>query len=66
MLGKYVNTGYIYTNFTSIPTNHYQLIIRFSIAYIGTWIAPANLQLNANFGLWTDVAFNIPYACTNF
>jgi hypothetical protein len=35
--GTYVNTDYIFKNFTNINTEHYELIIRFNVGYFGTW-----------------------------
>lgn len=35
--GQYVAGDYLEKSFTNLPTNHFQLIIRFAIAYIGFW-----------------------------
>lgn len=35
--GTYTNADYIYKNFTGIPLNHYALVVRFSVGYIGQW-----------------------------
>ena len=43
--GKYVDYDYIAKNYTSIPINHYEIVIRFSIGYIGTWNSTDNLNL---------------------
>jgi hypothetical protein len=36
--GQYIYTDYISKNFTSIPINHYELVVRFGIGFIGTWL----------------------------
>lgn len=43
--GKYVNSDYLSKNFTGIGANHYELVIRFNVGYIGTWSSSDNLQL---------------------
>jgi hypothetical protein len=35
--GRYSNTDWISKNFTGIGANHYELVIRFSVGYMGTW-----------------------------
>lgn len=36
--GQYVAGDYISKTFTNFPLNHYQIIVRFGIGYIGTWV----------------------------
>ena len=43
--GQYVNTDFIEKNFTNILTEHYELIIRFGVGYIGTWTNVDQLQI---------------------
>lgn len=43
--GQYIDTDYISKNFTNINASHYQLVIRFSVGYIGTWSATQHLKL---------------------
>lgn len=35
--GQYTNYDSLYKNFTNIPLNHYALVIRYSVGYIGNW-----------------------------
>lgn len=35
--GQYTNQDYLFKNYTTIALNHYAVVIRFSIGYIGTW-----------------------------
>jgi hypothetical protein len=45
MSGGYVDYDWIAKNYTKIPVNHYNLIIRFSVGYIGTWSPSDDLNL---------------------
>ena len=33
--GQYISSDYIYKNFTGIPLNHYALVVRFNVGYMG-------------------------------
>ena len=44
--GQYVAGDYLQKTFVGIPRNHYQLLIRVSIGYIGTWNSGDQIQLN--------------------
>lgn len=33
--GQYIASDYIYKNFTGIPLNHYALVVRFNVGYMG-------------------------------
>lgn len=44
--GAYVAGDYIQKTFTSIPTNHYQLVLRFGVGYIGTWASTDQLSVD--------------------
>lgn len=35
--GRYGSTDYLAKQYTGLPVNHYYLIVRFSMAYMGTW-----------------------------
>jgi len=35
--GQYTSNDYLDKNFTNIPLNHYALVIRFNVGYIGAW-----------------------------
>jgi hypothetical protein len=48
--GQYIDSDYISKNFTGINPSHYQLVIRFSVGYIGTWSVSDHLQLVINDG----------------
>jgi hypothetical protein len=43
--GQYTNQDYISKNFTNIPLNHYSIIVRFNVGYIGTWTLNDSLRL---------------------
>lgn len=60
--GKYVDKDFIQRNLTKIPTNHYQVVIRFNVAYIGTWSATQNLNLNVRH-YYGAQNFTWAYAC---
>jgi hypothetical protein len=61
--GQYVDIDYISKNFTNINPSHYQLVIRFSVGYIGTWSATDHLKLVINDGLNVNVQ-TWAYSCT--
>ena len=44
--GEYTANDYIYKNFTGIPLNHYALVVRFNVGYIGIWDTTDVLRLN--------------------
>lgn len=35
--GQYTNSDYLFKNYTGIGLNHYAIVVRFSVGYIGTW-----------------------------
>ena len=35
--GQYTSADYLFKNFTNIALNHYQIIVRFNVGYVGTW-----------------------------
>lgn len=43
--GQYVAGDYIQKTFTGLPLNHYQVVIRFGIGYIGTWNSADQMAL---------------------
>ena len=43
--GQYISSDYLSKNYTGINTEHYELIIRFGIGYMGSWSESDNLQL---------------------
>lgn len=43
--GQYAAGDFLQKTFTNIPLNHYQLIIRFGIAYLGAWSLNDETQL---------------------
>lgn len=46
--GQYVAGDFIQKTFTGIPANHYQLVIRFGVGYIGTWNPTDQMNLEIN------------------
>lgn len=43
--GQYISTDFIAKNFTSIPLNHYAIVVRFNIGYMGQWNTTDVLRL---------------------
>lgn len=48
--GAYTGHHYINKKFANIPLNHYELVIRFGIGYMGSWDATDQLLLIINNG----------------
>ena len=44
--GQYTSTDYLSKNFTGIPLNHYALVVRYNVGYLGTWSDTDYLRLN--------------------
>ena len=44
--GEYVSTDYLFKNFTSIPSNHYAIVVRFNVGYMGFWDTNDTLRLS--------------------
>lgn len=55
--GKYTNLDYLQRNFTEINAEHFELIVRFNVGYIGSWAATDNLQLEIHDGVMTSYHF---------
>lgn len=45
--GQYTNSDYLFKNYTNIRLNHYAIVIRFSIGYIGSWQTSDQLRVSA-------------------
>lgn len=60
--GQYTNQDFISKNFTNIPTNHYSIIIRFSVGYIGTWTTNDVLRLTLQ-DQTQSVIYDYNYSC---
>lgn len=60
--GKYASTDYLFKNYTGIALNHYAVVIRFNVGYVGAWTDTDYLQL-----LMTDsngaTNYNFSYFC---
>lgn len=64
--GEYTANDYIGKNYTNIPLNHYALVVRFEIAYIGTWTTHMDyLQMALTDSQGTTVN-NFSYVATTF
>jgi hypothetical protein len=48
--GRYDSGDYLYKQFT-LPANHYEVIVRFSVAHIGIWSTADYLKLSIKDGL---------------
>ena len=46
--GKYVAGDYITKDFTKIPKNHYEIIVRFGIGFMGNWNAQEEIIVNVD------------------
>lgn len=44
--GKYASNDYLYKNYTGIALNHYAIVIRFSVGFIGAWSEADYLRLS--------------------
>jgi len=44
--GQYTANDYISKNFSGIPLNHYALVIRYNVGYLGNWSSTDYLRLN--------------------
>lgn len=44
--GQYTSADYLSKNFTNIPLNHYALVVRFNVGYLGIWNYNDYLRLN--------------------
>jgi hypothetical protein len=60
--GEYSSNDYLYKNFTGIPLNHYALVVRFSVGYIGNWTEGDVLELNLQ-DAGQSVNFAYKYSC---
>jgi len=60
--GKYTNLDYIQKTFTNIPLNHYAIVVRFSVGYIGNWANTDQLQFTAGDSISTT-NFIYNYSC---
>lgn len=60
--GQYTNSDYIFKNFTNIPLNHYALVVRFNVGYIGTWSNTDYLRLKLEDQL-QSVNYDYRYYC---
>jgi hypothetical protein len=62
--GQYTNQDYISKNFTNIPLNHYSILVRFSVGYIGTWGLNDSLRLNLQDSA-QSLLYDYHYSCDN-
>jgi len=60
--GKYTANSYLSKSFTNIPLNHYALVVRFSVGYLGTWSANDGLRLNLQDSL-QSINYDYFYHC---
>ena len=44
--GQYTADDYLTKNFTNIPLNHYAVVVRFNVGYMGFWDNQDYLRLN--------------------
>jgi len=44
--GRYASNDYLFKNYTSIPLNHYAVVVRFGVGYVGSWTDADFLRLN--------------------
>ena len=60
--GQYAANDFLTKNFTGIPLNHYALVIRFSVGYIGAWTDTDYLRLKLDDATQT-VNYDYRYSC---
>ena len=48
--GQYTANDYLFRNLTGISDNHYELIVRYNVAYIGNWSDTDTLRLHISDG----------------
>lgn len=60
--GQYIATDYIAKNFTGIPLNHYAIVVRFNIGYMGQWNTTDVLRLTLEDEAQT-VYYDYNYSC---
>lgn len=46
--GQYVAGNYIQKTFTGLPLNHYQVVVRFGVGFMGTWNSTNQILAEAN------------------
>ena len=69
--GRYIDKDYISKNYTNFTIGHYQAIVRFSIAYVGTWSARQYLNFQAVHGygssntIWNYSCLTTEFLCSN-
>lgn len=53
--GQYVAGDFIQKTFTGLPLNHYQVVVRFGVGYIGSWnpTDQMHLEINGQVFTWT-------------
>lgn len=63
--GQYVSTDYLTRTWVGLGVNHYKLVIRFSIGFIGTFAGNEAYQVTINGGT-SSTNHTFQYACTVF
>jgi len=61
--GQYTANDYISKNFSGIPLNHYALVIRYNVGYMGTWNTTDVLSLNIQDDE-QDIYYDYNYSCS--
>lgn len=51
--GQYVAGDFIQKTFTGLPLNHYQVVVRFGVGYIGSWNSADQIQLQVDGQLYS-------------
>ena len=57
-----MSKDYLSKNFTSIPLNHYAMVVRFNVGYMGFWDENDTLSLTLEDDVQT-VEFDYNYSC---
>ena len=62
--GQYTSADYLFKNYTGIALNHYAIVVRFNVGYIGTWAETDFLRvaLTDSYG---SVNFDYKYICSS-
>jgi hypothetical protein len=61
--GQYAAGDYLFKNFTGIPINHYALVVRFNVGFMGSWSSSDGLRLRLEDDEQT-IDFDYNYGCS--
>jgi hypothetical protein len=62
--GQYTNSDYLFKNYTGLSGNHYAVVVRFNVGYVGTWSMTDQLRLSLT-DASGSVSFDYRYYCSS-